>query len=87
MKRIFILIQPFDHLQHIEIFDGSSIIETAQISMTDIPEQLCLFANKYNEMMQVNLLGPSKYINKIEKETKQKEIEKYQKNILTFKYI
>jgi len=51
MKRIFILIQPFDHLQHIEIFDGSSIIETARVSMTDIPEQLCLFANKYNEMI------------------------------------
>ena len=48
MKKMFVLIQPFDTLQHIEIFDENGIIQTAQITIADIPEQLCLLTKKYD---------------------------------------
>lgn len=48
-RRIFVLIQPFDYKQNIEVFDDeNSIIQTIQLTMTEIPEQLCALSKKYN---------------------------------------
>lgn len=86
MKRIFLQIQPFIYQQNITVFEDNQIIRITQAPITEIPDKLCLLAKEYN-ITEISVVGPSNYAKNIEKQTKQKEIEKYQNSILTFKYI
>lgn len=86
MKRVVLQIQPFDLLQNLGIFDDMQQIGLIQISISEIPEKLCQLSKEYG-VEEVEIYGPSQYTKNIEKQTKKQEIEKYQNNILTFKYI
>lgn len=86
MKRVVLQIQPFDLLQNLGIFDDMKQIGLIQISISEIPEKLCQLSKEYG-VEEVEIYGPSQYTKNIEKQTKKQEIEKYQNNILTFKYI
>lgn len=87
MKKIVVEIQPFDYLQNLEVFiDNNYPLKILQIPIREIPETLCSLFKEHN-ITEVVLMGPERYTKRIEKETQQKEIEKYTKNILTFEYI
>lgn len=86
MKRVILQIQPFDLLQNLGIFDEMDQIGLIQISISEIPEKLCQLSKEYG-IEEVEMYGPYQYTKNIEKQTKKQEIEKYQNNILTFKYI
>ena len=86
MKKIFVYVQLFDSLQKIEVLENNESIDLIQLTMTEIPEKLCQLSKKYN-ITEINVIGPPYYVNDIERKTKQKEMDKYQSNILTFKYI
>lgn len=86
MKKIYVYVQLFDSLQKIEILENNESIDLIQLTMAEIPEKLCQLSKQYN-ITEINIIGPPYYVNDIERKTKQKEMDKYQSNILTFKYI
>lgn len=85
MKKIFVYVQLFDSLQKIEILENNESINVIQLTMEEIPEKLCQLSKQYN-ITEINMVGPLRYVTDIERKTKQKEVDKYQNNVLNFKY-
>lgn len=86
MKQICLIVQPFDLFQRIVIYDNNNLIGETQVTMNNLPNRLCDIAKDYN-VTEIKISGPINYTKHIEQKIKEKELEKYENNILTFNYI
>lgn len=86
MKQICLIVQPFDLFQRIVVYDNNNLIGETQVTMNNLPNRLCDIAKDYN-VTEIKISGPINYTKHIEQKIKEKEIEKYENNILTFNYI
>lgn len=86
MKQICLIVQPFDLFQRIVVYDNNNLIGETQVTMSNLPNRLCDIAKDYN-VTEIKISGPINYTKHIEQKIKEKEIEKYENNILTFNYI
>lgn len=86
MKQICLIVQPFDLFQRIVVYDNNNLIGETQVTMNNLPNRLCDIAKDYN-VTEIKISGPINYTKHIEQKIKEKELEKYENNILTFNYI
>lgn len=86
MKQICLIVQPFDLFQRIVVYDNNNLIGETQVTMNNLPNRLCDIAKNYN-VTEIKMSGPINYTKHIEQKIKEKELEKYENNILTFNYI
>lgn len=86
MKRICLIIQPFDLFQRIVIYNDDKLVGETHVAMNNLPNRLCDIAKDYN-ITEIEVSGPVNYAKHIEQKIKEKEIEKYENNILIFNYI
>lgn len=86
MKQICLIVQPFDLFQRIVVYDNNNLIGETQVTMNNLPNRLCDIAKNYN-VTEIKISGPINYTKHIEQKIKEKELEKYENNILTFNYI
>lgn len=81
MKRIIIILRPFELKQILYVYEDSNKLETVQIETSKIPDAVFKFSQQY-DVKQIDLSGPVHYAKGIAKQIQEKEIIKYFKNNL-----
>lgn len=81
MKRIIIILRPFELKQILYVYEDSNKLEMVQIETSKIPDAVFRFSQQY-DVKQIDLSGPVHYAKGIAKQIQEKEIVKYFKNDL-----
>ena len=80
-KKIVSLIRPFSLIQEIHIYDNGMEVDEINTSLTDFNNTIFNIVNTEN-INQIDLFGPRKYLNGLKKELLQIGKTKYQKDDL-----
>lgn len=86
MKKIIGLLKPFDMEQIFYVYEDGNQLETIQMTIDEIPENVLQLCDKYN-IEQIDLVGSKGYSKGLIKQIQEKEIAKYNKNTLIIKCI
>lgn len=76
MKKIVGILQPFDMIQKVFVYDQGHQINAKECSLEDFPKVLFAFADNY-EIDTINLSGPSFFVDKIQQDIKNAAITEY----------
>lgn len=80
-KKIVSIIRPFSLIQEIHIYDNGMEVDEINTSLTDFNNTIFNIVNTEN-INQIDLFGPRKYLNGLKKELLQIGKTKYQKDDL-----
>lgn len=80
-KKIVSIIRPFSLIQEIHIYDNGMEVNEINTSLTDFNNTIFNIVNTEN-INQIDLFGPRKYLNGLKKELLQIGKTKYQKDDL-----
>ena len=80
-KKIVTIIRPFSLIQEIHIYDNGMEVDEINTSLTDFNNTIFNIVNTEN-INQIDLFGPRKYLNGLKKELLQIGKTKYQKDDL-----
>lgn len=80
-KKIVSIIRPFSLIQEIHIYDNGMEVDEVNTSLTDFNNTIFNIINTEN-INQIDLFGPRKYLNGLKKELLQIGKTKYQKDDL-----
>ena len=80
-KKIVSIIRPFSLIQEIHIYDNGMEVDEINTSLTDFNNTIFNIINTEN-INQIDLFGPRKYLNGLKKELLQIGKTKYQKDDL-----
>ena len=80
-KKIVSIIRPFSLIQEIHIYDNGMEVDEINTSLTDFNNTIFNIVNTEN-INQIDLFGPIKYLNGLKKELLQIGKTKYQKDDL-----
>lgn len=86
MKKIIGLLKPFDMEQTLYVYEDGNQLETIQMTMDEIPDNILKLCNEY-AIEQIDLVGSKGYSKGLIKQIQEKEIAKYNKNTLIIKCI
>ena len=78
-KKIVSIIRPFSLIQEIHIYDNGMEVDEINTSLTDFNNTIFNIVNTEN-INQIDLFGPRKYLNGLKKELLQIGKTKYQKD-------
>ena len=76
MKKIIGILQPFDVIQKVFVYDQGHQINSKGCSLEQLPKVLFAFANNY-EIDTINLSGPSFFVDKVKQDIKNAAITEY----------
>lgn len=80
-KKIVSIIRPFSLIQEIHIYDNGMEVDEINTSLNDFNNTIFNIVNT-EDINQIDLFGPRKYLNGLKKELLQIGKTKYQKNDL-----
>lgn len=76
MKKIIGVLQPFDAMQKIFVYEQGHQINSKECLLEQLPTALFIFSNWY-ETDTINLSGPSFFIEKVKQDIDAESIKKY----------
>ena len=76
MKKIIGILQPFDAMQKVFVYEQGHQINAKECSLEQLPNVLFTFADNY-EIDTINLSGPSFFVDKIQQDIKNAAITEY----------
>ena len=76
MKKIIGVLQPFDAMQKIFVYDQGRQINAKGCPLEQLPNVLFTFANNY-EIDTINLSGPTFFVDKVKKDIEKEAIKEY----------
>lgn len=86
MKKIIGLLKPFDMEQILYVYEDGNQLETIQMTIDEIPDNILKLCNEY-AIEQIDLVGSKEYAKGLKKHIQEKESMKYNKNTLVIKCI
>lgn len=76
MKKIIGILQPFDAIQKVFVYEQGHQINAKGCSLEQLPNVLFTFANNY-EIDTINLSGPTFFVDKVKKDIENIAITEY----------
>ena len=86
MKKIIALIKPFDFKQKVLVYEDGNEIDMHLTKVSELNDIIFMFSEKY-DVQDVDLVGPSEYLQGLRNNIKKAEFIKYSKNNLTINII
>ena len=86
MKRLVIIAKPFAPYQKILVYENGNKIDGIEIKQLELGDNLFGLAEKY-QIDKVDLTGPKQYVRGLVKQFEQLELNKYNRNSISFKVI
>ena len=86
MNKIVGIIHPFDICQTFYVYQGGDKIQTLQIRMKDVPDEVLNLSHIYN-INQIDLSGSKQFIDGLIRQVHEKENLRYNKNNLVINCI
>ena len=86
MKRIVLIAKPFAIYQKLLVYENGNKIDGIEISHKELGNALFELTDKY-QIDRVDLTGPKQYISGLAKQFETLELNKYNKNSITFNII
>lgn len=81
MKKIIGILQPFDAIQKVFVYDQGRQINSKGCTLEQLPKTLFTFVNNY-KIDTINLSGPSFFVDKVKQDIEKAAITEYEyKNI------
>lgn len=76
MKKIVGVLQPFDAMQKIFVYEQGHQINSKECSLEQLPKALFIFSNWY-ETDTINLFGPAFFVDKVKQNIDNESMKEY----------
>lgn len=80
MKKIVGILRPFDFHQTLYIYDNDNKIDHVRPTLENLIPTIFSLIEQYNDLTEINLLGPKQFNRGIKKNLLQEELTRYNSN-------